>query len=66
MLKVALDKLVGFEWKLGVSLESSSCKDLSAPFVTVLLHIQSGSKFSSHSIELSIPEFQVKKKSTDF
>ena len=58
---LALDTLVGFEWKVGVALQSSRCKDLGAPFVSVVLRLRdpSSGDVVSHGIEMSISEFQV-------
>ena len=56
---LSLGKLVGLDWKVGVALESSTCKTLNAPFVTVVLRVQHESgDISSHPMELSLGEYQ--------
>jgi hypothetical protein len=53
-------QLLDFEWKLGVAVESSNCKALNAPFVSILLRtLDDNGKVISHAFELSFSEFQV-------
>ncbi len=55
-----IGQLVDMDWKLGVAVESSNCKKLNYPFISVLLRtLDSNGKLQCHSFEMSIPEFQV-------
>lgn len=55
-----LFQLVDMKWKLGVAMSSSSCRSLSAPYVTMVLSVADASGLvRDHSFELSVAEFQV-------
>ncbi|EAL64417.2 COMM domain-containing protein 6 [Dictyostelium discoideum AX4] len=52
-------KLVDFQWKLGVSIASNHSSQLNTPFITVFVKVlDSNSEVTSHSFELTIPEFK--------
>ena len=58
MLK--LGRLFDLQWKLGVSISSSNCSNLSAPFVSLSYKVSdTNGKAKGYSMELSFPEFQV-------
>lgn len=47
------------KWKLGVSISSSSCTNLSSPFVSISFKIRENNGSStSHTAELTYSEFQ--------
>jgi hypothetical protein len=47
------------KWKLGVAVASSSCSNLSSPYIALSWKIKdSNGSSSSHTAELSYPEFQ--------
>ena len=47
------------KWKLGVSISSSSCSNLSSPFVSLSFKIRdSNGTSTSHTTELTYSEFQ--------
>lgn len=51
--------LSNFQWKIGVSISSSGCKALSAPFVAISFDVQDiNGKITAHTAELSYSEFQ--------
>lgn len=53
--------LLSLDWKLGVALKSNKCSSLNAAFVTVFLKTaNANNEVSSHSFEMTIPEFQVR------
>lgn len=53
-----IGQLISMDWKLGVTTKSNHCKNLNTPFVTISLRISdSDEKITTHSFELSIPEF---------
>lgn len=53
-----LDRLVGFDWKLGVGVRSSHCRSLKTPFVAVTLRVaDSAGRVRYHPLELSLKEF---------
>ena len=48
------------DWKLGVSVSSSSCRSLNSPHVSLLLKVADpGGNTQQHTAEMSVPEFQV-------
>lgn len=48
------------KWKLGVAVCSDECKSLNSPFVAMTLKVADASgKISTHTFELTIPQFQV-------
>lgn len=52
---------MSLDWKLGVALKSNKCSSLNSAFVTVFLKmINANNEVSSHSFEMTIPEFQVR------
>lgn len=52
---------MSLDWKLGVALKSNKCSALNSAFVTVFLKmINANNEVSSHSFEMTIPEFQVR------
>jgi len=54
-----IGQLVDIQWKIGVSFQSSVCKNLNSPYVSVLvITADSNGHLSTHSFELTIPEFQ--------
>lgn len=64
METLSIGKLVSMETKLGVAVSSDSCKRLNTPFVTLLLKIEdAGGVVTSHSVELSLAQFQTFSKS---
>ena len=53
-------QLVSMDWKLGVSISSSSCRALNSPHVSLLLKVADpGGSVQQHSAEMSVSEFQV-------
>lgn len=51
--------LLSMDWKFGVAVKSSHCVRLNSPFVTLLLRVVDiNGATSSHSLELSLSEFQ--------
>lgn len=55
--------LLSLDWKLGIALKSNKCSALNAAFVTVFLKtVNANNEVSSHSFEMTIPEFQVRTK----
>jgi hypothetical protein len=53
-------KLLRMDWKAGVSVQSSQCKALKVPFVSLVLHVLEGGRVAAHPVELTIAEFQVR------
>ncbi|KAJ5079880.1 comm domain-containing protein [Anaeramoeba ignava] len=52
-------KIVDFQWKLGVSFESSHCVDLSQAFVSILMKVANQDNVVSvYSFEMTISEFE--------
>lgn len=48
------------EWKLGVSMSSNYCKSLGSPHVSLQLKVAgSDGQPTTHTVEMSIPQFQV-------
>ena len=60
MSKLSLGRLVDIDWKVGVSLQSSKCKSLNAPYISIVLRIKNdrNGDISCYPLELSIQEFQ--------
>ena len=57
---LSVGKLVGLDWKLGVSLASSECASLLAPFVALSFEVADANGKASHlRVELTYAEFQV-------
>merc|ERR1712167_57470 len=57
MLKVG--QLMDVDWRVGVALESSECKDLREPYVTLVFQVGSdASTIESETVELSVAQFQ--------
>ena len=56
-----IGQLVSMDWKLGVAVQSSSCKALRVPYVSLVMRVadQEGN-IESHPMELTVPEFQVR------
>lgn len=55
-------QLLSMEWNLGVSISSSSCRALKAPFVSLSFRVLGeGGAEECRSVELSLPEFQMLK-----
>mmetsp|Transcript_10418 Transcript_10418/g.11902 ORF Transcript_10418/g.11902 Transcript_10418/m.11902 type:complete len:183 (-) Transcript_10418:1089-1637(-) len=53
-----IGKLVEFDWKLTVAMESSECENLSIPYITLILHIENTKgKIDLHCMDLTIDEF---------
>lgn len=64
VMKVSYDcrclQLVDMKWKLGVAVSSDECKSLNSPFVTMTLRVaDSSGKISTHTIEMTVTQFQV-------
>ena len=57
---VNVGKLLRMDWKAGVSVQSSQCKALKVPFVSLVLHVLEGGRVAAHPVELTIAEFQVR------
>lgn len=56
---LSVGNVVGMDWKLGMTVESSHCTDVSAPFVMLLLKVaDSNGRVTSYPMELSLPEFR--------
>jgi len=54
-----LGQLVGMEWKLGVGIASTHCRNLSTPFVSLLLRVaQPDGTTHHHALELTLQQFQ--------
>ncbi|EGC35866.1 hypothetical protein DICPUDRAFT_32706, partial [Dictyostelium purpureum] len=54
-----IGKLVDFQWKLGVASASNHSSQLNTPFITVFIKVlDSNSKVTAHSFELTISEFK--------
>ena len=54
-----IGRLVSFNWKLGLSTESSLVKGLGRAFVAVEIKVvDSGANIVVHSFEMSLPQFQ--------
>ncbi|XP_061164111.1 COMM domain-containing protein 6-like [Saccostrea echinata] len=52
-------KLIDMKWKLGVAVSSDECKSLNSPCVTMTLKVaDSSGKISTHSMEMTISQFQ--------
>ncbi|KAF2070937.1 hypothetical protein CYY_007743 [Polysphondylium violaceum] len=55
----SIGKLVDFQWKLGVATSSSLTTQLNTPFISVFIKVvDANEQVSSHSFELTVPEFQ--------
>jgi len=53
-------QLIDLQWKLGVSVGSSSCKNLNSPFVTMTIKVAEPSgHLKTRSFEMTIAQFQV-------
>ena len=53
-------KLLGLDWKLGVSLSASSCPKLQSPFVTLRIRTRDGNGvLQTKCVELTLDEFNV-------
>lgn len=58
----SIGQLVDMEWKLSVAVESSNCKKLNTPLVSLLLRtLDDNGKIQAHALELTFPEFQVRR-----
>ena len=55
---VGVGRFVGLEWKLGVAAESSNCKHLGKPFVSLIFRIATNNKTVAHHVEMDMEEFQ--------
>ena len=55
---VGVGRFVGLEWKLGVAMESSNCKNLGKPFVSLVFRIATNDKTVAHHVEMDMEEFQ--------
>eukprot|EP01132_Coremiostelium_polycephalum_P002268 gene2268-2791_t len=54
-----IGKLIDFQWKLGVSISSNHAQELNTPFISIFIKVlDSNDEVSSHSFELTVPEFQ--------
>lgn len=59
-LYLSLRKVVSMDWKLGAAMSSSACKSFNCPYVTLQLGLaESGGTVKQHTIEMTIPQFQV-------
>ena len=59
-LYMCIVQLVSMNWKLGVAMSSSSCRSLSTPYISLQLRMsESAGTTQLHSIEMTVPEFQV-------
>ena len=48
------------EWKLGTAMSSSACKSFNCPYVTLQLGLaESEGTVKQHTVEMTIPQFQV-------
>lgn len=57
---ISVGKLVDFEWKIGVAVAGTECKNLKVPYVRVLLHVDGADgRVEAHTFEMSISEFKV-------
>lgn len=55
---LSIGKLSGFEWKFGVSTESSQSSKLNSPFVLLIFRItDTNGMVNSHVVEMSIADF---------
>ena len=55
-----IGQLMGVEWKLGVTVSSSHCQQLLAPFVALVFRVaDSNGTIETQHIELTYAEFQV-------
>ena len=55
---VGVGRFVGVEWKLGVATESSNCKQLGKPFVSIIFRVATSNKTVAHHVEMDMEEFQ--------
>jgi hypothetical protein len=57
---LSVGALRSVEWKVGVAMSSSQCKELGVPFVTLKLVATDGAGLAqtARSVELSLPEFE--------
>ncbi|KAL5460090.1 hypothetical protein EMCRGX_G033511 [Ephydatia muelleri] len=56
---LSVGQLVSMDWKLGVSISSSSCRSLNSPHVSLLLKVANpAGTVQQHSAEMSVSEFQ--------
>jgi len=54
-----IGELVDLQWRLGVAVKSSNCKNLSSPYVSLLIKVRdSDQKLQTRTMELTLPEFQ--------
>jgi len=54
----SVGKLLDLKWRLGVSISSSACRDLQAPFVGLQLKVANGAGATkSHAVELPLSDF---------
>jgi hypothetical protein len=53
-------QVVSVDWKLGAAMSSSACKSFNCPYVTLQLRVaESEGTVKQHTIEMTIPQFQV-------
>ncbi|XP_043941566.1 COMM domain-containing protein 6-like [Protopterus annectens] len=56
---VTAGQLVDLQWKMGMTVSSSSCKSLNCPYVTVTLKVaDTAGQITNKSFEMTIPQFQ--------
>ncbi|XP_014681960.1 PREDICTED: COMM domain-containing protein 6-like [Priapulus caudatus] len=56
--ETSVSKLIDLQWKLGIAMASDSCRNLGAPYVTVILKLaDSSGKVKQMIFEMSIPKF---------
>ncbi|XP_078246904.1 COMM domain-containing protein 6 isoform X2 [Pogona vitticeps] len=56
---VAVGQLIDFQWKLGVTVSSDSCKSLKSPYVTIAVKVADASgHITNKTFEMTVPQFQ--------
>jgi len=55
----SIGKLVSFDWRIGIALSSNIANNINYPYVSLLIRVsEAEGQISSHSLELSLAEFQ--------
>jgi hypothetical protein len=53
-------RLVDFQYRLGVAMSASNCKNLGSPYVSVLVRVKDAQdRIQTQTLEMTIPQFYV-------
>lgn len=56
-----MGELIAWDWRLGIALKGSNCKNLASPYVSLLIKVKDqNQQINTYTFELSLSQFQVK------